>query len=256
MKKIILIALAVFSVLIASTVSAAPGDQCAVTSLDIETIATEITTKIEMDYQFECQPDAGGEQVNKMVVTIPYRDVYNVIAADAIGDMKVFEGPEYARVVNSDTDSTIGSFFRKSIVMNSNSTTGYLLTLEFQSDLLVKENEKIFTVNPKGLGAKPKITVVGSGVTETPIPVSDIDYKITLPDGSAVTSSPNGCSLSEGEVLCEGLTAAELDKIEIKWTGSGPGVMLTRVRDVVQDVPGAFTKIFKSFKNIFSSILG
>jgi len=251
MKKIIVIAFAIFSILILSSVSALPTDQCSVDKLEIETIATEVTTTAKINYYFECAQSAYGEQITKMIVTIPYKDAYNIEASDAIGDMKVFEGPAYTGVTRSDTDATIGSFFRKSIVLETNSTAGYMLTLEFQSDYLVKQDQKVYTINPKGLGANPKITMVGTGVTETVVPVSDIDYTLTLPTGSAVTSTPSGCSLSEGTVTCTGLTAAELDKIEVKWTGTGPGILFTRVRDLAKNLPGTFTNIFKSIFSIF-----
>jgi|TARA_Y100000310_G_scaffold341873_1_gene442667 hypothetical protein len=256
MKSAVIIAFAIFFIATASAVSAGVADTCSVDKLDIETIATEITTKVEMTYYFECQPTAEAGQINKMLITVPYDDVYNVEAEDGIGSMKVFEGPEYASAINSDTESTVGSFFRKAIVLDPNGTVGYMLTLNFQSDVIVKESEKIFTIVPKGLGVKPKITAVSTGVTETIIPIDTIDYKLTMPEGSAVTSSPSGCALAEGTVTCTGLSAAQLDELEVKWTGTGPGVVFTKVRDIAFDLPDLFTSFFKGFKDTILDLLG
>jgi len=251
MKRII-IAFAIFSLILTGTASAMVSDQCSVEKLEVENIATEITTKAKMTYYFECRPSSAYDgQVTKMVVTIPYRDVYNVEASDGLGDMKVFEGPAYAAATRSDTDATVGSFFRKSLLIK-NDTTKYMLTIEFQSDLLVTEAEKVYTITPKGLGANPKVTIITSGITETVLPVGNIDYKLTLPTGSAVVSSPSGCSLSEGVVTCDGMVASGLDKVEVKWTGSGPGLLSTKIRDAVNKyMPDTFANIFKNLLGIF-----
>lgn len=248
MKTIAIVSFVLLSLIIVSSASAA--EQCSVSRLDIENIASEATTTAKLTYYFVCLPAASG-QVNKMIVTVPYQDASNVEASDWLGSMKVFEGPSYASATRSDTDATIGSFFRKAIVLDENEVTAYILTLEFQSNLFAKKNEQTYTLSPKGLGASPKITIVGAGVTEMMIPVEEISYKLTLPTGSAVVSSPGGCSLSEGKVSCTGLTPASLDALEVKWTGTGPSVWLTKVRDIAKQVPGAFTNIFNKVYSIF-----
>jgi hypothetical protein len=251
MKSMAFIAFAIFSILLISTVSASTADLCEVDKLDIETIATETTTTAKMTYFFECDAAAYAGQMNKMVVTVPYPDIYNVEAEDGLGVMKVFEGPSYASATSSDIDSTVGSFFRKAVVFEPSNTTGYKLILKFQSERLVTSNQKVYTVNPNGLGSNPKVTIVTTGVTETVLPVNEIDYKLTLPPGSAIVSSPNGCGLSDGTVSCIDITSVELDAIEVKWTGTGPSIWLTKIRDVSQKLPGTFTDMFKNLFKVF-----
>ncbi|MDP7282043.1 MAG: hypothetical protein QF475_00160 [Candidatus Undinarchaeales archaeon] len=255
MKRMAFTAFAVFFLVLASAVSAGPTDSCSVDKLKVENIATELTTKTKLTYYVECSPTADAGQINRLVVTVPYRDVYNVEAEDALGGMKVFEGPGYAGFTSTDTDSTIGSFFRKAIVLESNNTTGYMMTLGFQSDLMVYEAEKIFRITPSGLGANPKVTAVGTGITEAQISINSVDYSLSLPLGSAVTSSPSGCSVTDGFVNCTGISASVLDSMEIKWTGSGPGVLFTQVREFTYDLPDFFTSFFNGLKSTIDRLL-
>ena len=255
MKSMAFAAFAVFFLILASAVSAGTTDSCSVDKLKVDNIATELTTKTKLTYYVVCSPTMEKGQINRLVVTVPYRDAYNVEAEDALGAMKVFEGPEYAGLTSTDTDSTVGSFFRKAIVLESNNTTGYMLTIGFQSDLMVYESEKIFRITPKGLGANPKVTAVGTGITEAQISVNSIDYGLTLPLGSAVTSSPSGCQVTEGYVNCTGISASALDSMEIKWTGSGPGILYTKVREFAFDFPDMFASFFNGLKSTIDRLL-
>ena len=255
MKRMAFTAFAVFFLILASAASAGPTDSCSVDKLKVENIATELTTKTKLTYNIECSPTMESGQINRLVVTVPYRDAYNVEAEDALGAMKVFEGPGYAGLTSTDTDSTVGSFFRKAIVLEDNNTTGYMMTIGFQSDLMVYVSENIFRITPKGLGANPKVTAVGTGITKAQISVNSIDYGLTLPLGSAVTSSPSGCSVTDGFVNCTGISSSELDSMEIKWTGSGPGVLYTKVREFTFDLPDMFTSFFNGLKNTIGRLL-
>ena len=249
----ILLIIAIFLGIISDANAQFVGDQCSVGTVHVENsiLSSGIHTKIT--YPFSCSNASSYEgQMTKMIITVPYADISGVSATDQYGSMKVLEGPTYIKSESTETDTTIGVIFRKGLLI-ANEDNSYTLSIEFDSNALAKEDSNsVMSLTPKGLVPNPKVTIISKGITETTIPVENVEYKLVLPDGASVQKITSGCQLDNNVITCQNLKPDDLSTIEIKWTS---GSITQNPIKIVNNIKNKVVKFLPGFSDTFNNLL-
>ena len=248
MKKVL--ALLVFLAIFASAANAQMiGDYCSVQGVDVDTVVESYgSAHVKMTYHFECTgASAYTGQVTRMLITVPYTGIDNLEASDPLGSMKVLEGPEYVKATEEVAETTIGAMFRKGLLIDASSNS-YDICIEFDTITLVESTDSTYLIRPGGLGANPKVTIVGTGITEMTLPVQVFGFGMTLPEKTAIEQiTPSVCQFQGNKVSCSDVSSADFDALEIRWKKTGPTLFGENINEY-------FDKVSTIFKNTFSKL--
>jgi hypothetical protein len=252
MKKALV--LLVFLALFVSAANAQMiGDYCSVQGVDVDTVVESYgSAHVKMTYHFECGgASAYSGQVTKMLITVPYTGIDNLEASDSLGSMKVLEGPEYVKATEEVAETTIGAIFRKGLVIDAVSNA-YDLSIEFDTITLVETMDSTYSMKPGGLGATPKVTIVGTGVTETTLPIAVLSFDVTLPEKTAIEQiTPSVCQFQGNKVSCSDVSADDFDALEIRWKKTGPTLFGENLNEYMDKVSTIFKKNFSKLSELW-----
>jgi len=251
--KRILVVLIVFLIATSAAHGQLLTDLCRVSTVDATTIIEGDTASVKTTYHFDCDSsDEDVGQVTRMLVTLPFTDLKQVEASDSLGALRVLEGPEYVYVQKGITDSTVGIIFRKGLLLTDRSTE-YDLSLEFQTDSLVRTKADFKTLEPGKIINIPKVAIVSTGMTDTTLEINTINYELSIPSTTAFEEvEGESCDISGGSLDCEGMTLQEFKELDVTLKITGEETIFDSFKNIGDKVSGTFKNLFGSITEIFN----